>query len=269
LYLMMRPLLANPSIDPAVRLEIEMIYHSTCGDAERAEEAADQLLRVARNEPDLSIRARGLLNVGMAYRLLGRNDDAVPVLLELLDFSVGRGYLSRSSFAFLALARVYLAAGDLPRAREVMEKLEALTGEEQDHHVVRDRLYMLARLALDEGNIKEAAQQYAMLAAQTSASESVNRQATVLALGIRIGIHQRAAIERLRLIVRELEAAHMQTRSKGLQDFEAHALALGLINCGEREKGLFLLTEYITTHRRDRFPAPKYLSDLLGELREP
>jgi DNA-binding SARP family transcriptional activator/tetratricopeptide (TPR) repeat protein len=110
LYLMMRPLLANPSIDPAIRLEIEMIYHSTCGDAERAEEAADQLLRVARNEPDLSIRARGLLNVGMAYRLLGRNDDAVPVLLELLDFSVARGYLSRSSFGFLSLARIYLAA---------------------------------------------------------------------------------------------------------------------------------------------------------------
>jgi DNA-binding SARP family transcriptional activator/tetratricopeptide (TPR) repeat protein len=269
LYLMMRPLLENPSIAPAIRLEIQMIYHTICGDIERAEAAADQLLRVARNEPDLPMRARGLLNVGVAYRLAGRNDDAAAVLLELLDFSVARGYFSRSSFGFLALARVYLAAGDLPRTREVMQKLEALTCDQQDHHVTRDQLYMLARVALDEGNIEEAAEKYVMLAGQTSASESVNRQATVLALGIRIGIHQHAPIDKLRLIVEELEAAHMQTRNTGLQDFEAHALALGLRNCGEVEKGLLLLTEYMTIHRRDKFAAPAYLAELLGELRGP
>jgi tetratricopeptide (TPR) repeat protein len=267
LYHMMQPLLENPSIAPAIRLETRMIYHSTRGDVECAEEAADQLLRVARNEPDLTMRARGLLNVGMAYRLVGRNDDAVPVLLELLDFSVALGQLSRSSSAFLALARVYLAAADLPRAREVMQRLEALTSDEQDPHVTRDRLYMLGRLALDEGDIEEAALRSAMLAAQTSASESVNRQATVLALGLRIGIHQRAPIEKLRMIVEQLEAAHIQTRSSGLQDFESHALALGLRNCGEPEKSLHLLAEYMTIHRRDKFAAPKYLSDLLGELR--
>jgi DNA-binding SARP family transcriptional activator len=267
LYLMMQPLLENPSIAPAIRLETRMIYHSTRGDVESAEEAADQLLTVARNEPDLTLRARGLLNVGMAYRLVGRNDDAVPVLLELLDFSVALGHLSRSSSAFLALARVYLAAADLPRAREVMQRLEALTGDEQDPHVTRDRLYMLGRLALDEGNIEEAALRCALLAAQTSANESVNRQATVLALGLRIGIQQHAPIEKLRMIVEQLEAAHVQTRTRGLQDFEVHALALGLRTCGEPEKGLHLLAEYMTIHRRDKFAAPKYLSDLLVELR--
>jgi hypothetical protein len=148
-----------------------------------------------------------------------------------------------------------------------MQKLEALTDDEQDPHVRRDRIYMLARLALDEGNIEEAAKNYTMLAAQTSARESVNRQATVLALGIRIGIHRRAPIENLRLIVEELEAAHIQTRSSGLQDFEVHALALGLRNCGDLEKSRLLLTEYMTTYRRDKFAAPRYLSDLAGELR--
>ena len=267
LYLMMRPLLENPSIAPATRLEIEMIYHSTCGDMERAEEAADQLLRVARNEPDLRIRARGLINVGEVYRLVGRNDDAEAVLLELLNFSLAHGHLSRSSFAFLVLARVYLGAADLPRTREVMLKLETLTGDEQDHHVTRDRLYMLARLALDEGNIEEAAEKYMMLAAQTSSNAGINRQAAVLALGIRIGIQQHASIEKLRLMVGKLEAAHIQNRSRGLQDFEAHALVLGLRNCGEPEKGLRLLTEYVTIHRREKSAVPRYLSDLLGELR--
>ena len=78
---------------------------------------------------------------------------------------------------------------------------------------------MFARLALDEGNIEEAAEKYVMLAAQTSSTAGVNRQAAVLALGIRIGIQQHASIEGLRRMVAELEAAHTQNRSRVLAGF--------------------------------------------------
>jgi tetratricopeptide (TPR) repeat protein len=267
LYLTMGPLFESPKIATATRLEVEMIYHSTCGDMRRAEKATDQLLVAVDDEPDPRMRTRALLNVGVAYRLAGRGDDAEAVLLELLEYSVPHGLLGRASFALLALARVYLAAGDLPRAREAMQKLEALTGDEQDHHLAGDRNYMFARLALDEGNVQEAAERYLVLAAQTSPSKSVNRKSAVLALGIRIGIQQNASTEGLRRMVAEHEAAHLQNRSAGAQDFEAHALALGLRYCGELEKGLLLLAEYVTTYRREKWTLPQYLSDLLLELR--
>jgi len=267
LYLTMVPLLENSRIAPAIRLEAEMIYHSTCGDMRRAEEATDQLLRAVRDEPDPRMRARALLNIGLAYRQAGRGQDAEAVLLEIPEYSLAHGLLSRASFGFLALARVYLSAGDLPRTREVMQRLEALASDDQDHHLVGDRLYMFARLALDEGNIAEATEKYAELAARMSSSESANRQAAVLALGIRIGVQQRASIETLGRSVAQLEAAHRQNRSWGSQDFEAHALSLGLRYCGEPEKGLLLLAEYVTMYRRDRGPLPQELSDLLQELR--
>lgn len=267
LYLTMVPLLKNSRIAPAIRLEAEMIYHSTCGDMRRAEEATDQLLRAVRDEPDPRTRARALLNVGLAYRRAGRGQDAEAVLLELLDYSVAHGLVSRTSFGLLMLARVYLSAGDLPRTREVMQRLEALASDDQDHHLAGDRLYMFARLALDEGNIAEATERYAELAARTSPSESAIRQIALLALGIRIGVQQRASIETLWRTVAQLEAAHLQNRSWGAQDFEAHALALGLCYCGEPEKGLLLLAEYVTIYRRDREPLPQELSDLLQELR--
>jgi tetratricopeptide (TPR) repeat protein len=244
-----------------------MIYHSTYGDMRKAEEATDQLLSAVREEPDPRTRARALLNVGVAYRLAGRGQDAEAVLLEHLDYSVAHGLLSRTSFGLLALARVYLSAGDLPRTREVLQRLEALAGDDQDHHLAGDRLYMFARLALDEGNFGEAADRYVELAARTSSSESAKRQSAVLALGIRIGIQQHASIERLGRTVAQLEAAHLQNRSWGAQDFEAHALALGLRYCGELEKGLLLLAEYVTIHRRDGGPLPQEISDLLRELR--
>jgi DNA-binding SARP family transcriptional activator len=268
LYLTMVPLLENPGIPAATRLEVEMIYQSTCGDARRAERAADQLLVVGGDEIDPRMRARALLNVAHAYRVAGRVDDAEAVLLELVDYSVAHGYLNKASLAFLGLARVYLAVGDLPRTRAALQKLEALTGDEQDHLVTGDRLYMFTRLALDEGNVEEAAETYAMLVAQTSVSDGVNWQAAVLAVGIRIGIAQHATTEMLGRRVAELEAAHLQNRGGGSVDFEAHALALGLRYCGELEKGRLLFADYVRTYRREKWALPKYLRDLQRELQD-
>jgi tetratricopeptide (TPR) repeat protein len=266
LYLILRPVLQN-SIAPATRLEVEMVYHSTCGDMQKAEQATDQLLGAVRNEGDPRVLARALGNIGIAYRLAGRTDDAEAVFLKLLDHSVAHGLVSRTSFAILSLARVYLAAEDLPRAREIMQKLDVLTAGDQDQHLAGDRLYMSARVALNEGSVDEAAERYGVLAAQTSPMGSINRHSSILALGIQIGIQQHAPIEELRRMVRELEAAHLQNRSAGSQDFEAEALALGLRYCGQPERGLLLLSEYIAIHRRERSALPQDLSDLLRELR--
>lgn len=266
LYLAMVPLLRDPMIAPATRLEVEMIYHSSCGDMQRAEQAADQLHRVIRAERDPRTLSGALCNVGAAYRRVGRTDDATAVFLEALDLAVKHGLVSRTSFAIFSLIRIYVAGGDLPRARAAMQKLEALPERDQSVHRIADRLYFLARLPLEEGNIKEAAERYSVVAAQ-SYFPGAQWRAAVLALGVRISIQQAASVDILRPIVAELEAAHLQNRGAGWQDFEAHALALGLRYCGEPEESLRLLVEYATKHRREKWALPQPLSDLLLELR--
>jgi tetratricopeptide (TPR) repeat protein len=267
LYLVMTPLLQTPEISPVTRFEVEMIYHSTCGDMQRAEEATDQLLRVARTEKDPLTCSRALGNVGVAYRLAGRKADALAIFLETLNHSVEHGLVSRTGFAALALVRTNLAAGDLPRAREAMEKLEALSQTDQDLHRAADRLYLSARLALEEGKLEEASAKYDAVVAQSSPSQSVNRRTADLALGIRIGIKKGASVNTLQPILQELEAAHAQNRSSGWQDFEAYSLALGLQYCGESEKSLRALEEYATVYRRERWALPANLTDLLRQLR--
>ena len=113
-----------------------------------------------------------------------------------------------------------------------------------------------------------AVKQYSVLAGQSSPSQSVNRRAAVLALGVRIGIEQQVSTRSLLPMLRELELAHMKTRASGWQDFEAHALALGLRSCGELERGLRVLVEYTTQFRREPWAIPDYLSDLMQELRD-
>src|SRR5450759_2822717 len=120
---------------------------------QKAEQAADQLLRAVRDERDSRTLSRALCNVGAAYRMAGRNDDAAAVVLEALDLTVAQGLVSRTSTAIFALIRIYVAGGDVPRARAAMQKLDALTGADQSLYRTADRLYFLARLALEEGNI--------------------------------------------------------------------------------------------------------------------
>jgi DNA-binding SARP family transcriptional activator/tetratricopeptide (TPR) repeat protein len=266
LYFTIAPLLSHPTIGPVTRMEVEMIYHTSCGDMKTAEQVADQLLRTVRTERDPRVLSRALGNVGTAYRRIGRDADAVTVFLEALDHSVAHGLVNRTSFAISALVRIYIANGELSRARAAMQKLEALTDGDESLYRNADRCYFATRLALEEGNIEEAEKRYSVLASQ-SGLPSVNWRAGVVALGVRIALQQNASVETIRPMVAELEAAHLQNRSSGGEDFEAYALALGLLHCGESQQCLRLLSEYTSTYRREKWGLPQQLSDLLFELR--
>jgi tetratricopeptide (TPR) repeat protein len=268
LYLTMVPLLRNQAITLTTRLEVELIYHSICGDMQKAEQATDQLLVVVKDERDPRTLSRALCNVGVAYRLAGRSDDAEAVFLELLDLSLAHGLVSRTSFALFGLVRVYLANGDAQRARDAIRRFDALADADQDLHRTTDRVYFLIRLALEEGNIDEAAERYAVVAAQSNPAQSVNWRAAILALGVRIAIQRKNSVEKLRPMIAELGAAHLQNRGSGWQDFETHALALGLRYCGDLEQSARLLVEYVTKYRREKGPLLQQLSDLLPEVQE-
>ena len=203
--------------------------------------------------------------MGLTYRVTGRNEEAEAVLLRLLDLSIAQGLLGRISSACLGLVRLYLGCGDILQARAVMQKLEALTEGDQDLQRTTDRIFFSARLALEEGNIEEAFERYSVVAAQ-SYLPGINWRGCLLATGVRIAIQQEASVGILRPMVTELKGAHLQNRGAGSQDFETHALALGLRYCGESEEGLRLLSEYATTYRRERGPLPQRLDDLLCDL---
>jgi DNA-binding SARP family transcriptional activator/tetratricopeptide (TPR) repeat protein len=267
IYQTIKPVLNEPGILPAVRLEFEVVYHSICGDMLRAEQAADTLRGAMRDEQDPRVLSGALCNIGVCYRLAGRLADAEAVFLELFDHSLKNGLTIRTTFALFALVRVYLQIGDIARARIAMQKYEALPENDQDRHRNRDRLYFLVRLALEEGNVAEASQRYRDLLAHTGLGSEVNWRAAVLGLGIRIAIETGAATETVRPMVGDLESAHLHNRGSGWQDYEAHVLAAGLRYCGDADKALRLVNEYVNI-RRERGELPQMLTELLGELRE-
>lgn len=267
LYLATVPILANPTIPATCRLEVALIYHSVCGDMLKAEQAADNLRSAVRDERDARTRSRALSAVGTAYRLAGRTDDAVTVFNEAADLSFAHGFLSRMSVAILELVRFYLTREDVPRARAYMNRLESLAGTDVDFSNSNGRVYYLARLELAEGNLKAASARYHSLAA-SSYLTTVNWRAAVLAFGVILAVQQEVSAEVIRPIVADLRAAHLENRGSGGEDYEAHALAVGLRYCGDSGEAFRLLSEYAGTYRRERWALPENLSVLLRDLRD-
>jgi DNA-binding SARP family transcriptional activator/tetratricopeptide (TPR) repeat protein len=265
-YFALLPLFANPTVSQIVCHEFEMIYHSMCGDMGRAEQAADELRRAVRDECDPRTAARALYNIAMAYRFAGRIADHEAVLNELIDLSMSHGLANRILLAKLGLIRMYLYSGDIPRARSALAQLDAGVEPCQDFQSSNVRLYYDAIIALEEGNIDQAFERFKSMKERLLPDVTVNLRSGVAALGVRIAIRQEQAVETVRPMVAELEATHLQNRRSGGEDFEAHALALGLRYCGAPGEGLRLLTDYVTKYRREKWPLPRRITDLLSEL---
>ena len=185
-YLTIRPLLENPTITGNSPRGRKWCITPPPGTWERAKKLPINCLRKSGTRPDARVRARALSNVGFALRRVGRSEDAERVLVELVDYSIVHGLPHRASCGLLLLALIRLTAGDLPRARDSIQKLQALSRIDQDHFLVADELFVSARLALEEGNLEEAAEKYELLAAHTGPNESIVRQGVVLAVEIRI-----------------------------------------------------------------------------------
>jgi DNA-binding SARP family transcriptional activator/tetratricopeptide (TPR) repeat protein len=263
LYRTIVPLLNDTAVPRATRSEIDMIFHSVCGDVDKAAQATEQFLEVVRAERNVLTFSRALGNAAVAHRLGGRSEEAERLFLEGLDHAIAHRLTTRAIFAAHSLVRLYLAAGDVQRARQMMQRAELVTQPAQDVHLVADELYLAARISLEEGNIEDAASRYEIVVAETGPNQSVNRRTAVLALGIRIRMLQGNSTELLWPLVAELEAAHMLNRGAGWQDFETHALYLGLRECGKMDRARQILSEYARVYRREKGPLPQNLNELL------
>jgi tetratricopeptide (TPR) repeat protein len=239
-----------------------MVFHSACGDIGKLITATKAFLEVVRNETNQLTFSRGLVNAATAYRLAGEREEAEVLLREALDHALAHGHSSRAMFALYSFVRLYLAAGDIPSAREALDRSERLADFGEDVHLISDRNYLQARVALEEGNIEAASAYYALTLAETNSNQTINRRSSVAALGIMVGVSNGTPLHSLSLLVADLELLHIQNRASGWQDFEAQALFAGLSACGEGEKAHRLLDDYATTYRRELWPLPRRLGEL-------
>jgi DNA-binding SARP family transcriptional activator/tetratricopeptide (TPR) repeat protein len=265
LYSEIEPLLTLEEIDSVTRLEVEMVYHTIRGDPRRAETAAQEFLTESQSTANPVAVSRALVNVAHSCRIAGRVEDARKLLLRALEHASSNRLAGRASAVTAALARLHLASGDLVLAREMLDRSKEYAISRDDVHTRTEEWFLTARIALEEGNLGDAAAAFSQIG-DVSPNSSLARRGTYLALGMRIRLGIGELGEDFPSLVRELERIHCMTREVGLQDFESYSLFLGLRTLGEEARGAELLREYVQKFRRERGQIPVFIAKTLEQL---
>ena len=259
------PLLNDLRPNDERSLEVEMVYHSTRGEAKRGLAAASTLVEIARESNDVAALAKALSNAANSYRINGSRGEAEQWLRELIACSLDHHFIERAAMGMLCVGKLGLAVGDTALAREMLERTKKLPTSTENLRLTVEQCALEARVLLLEGKLEQAVETFSYVRG-SSAGHSLSRRSTNLAMEIMLHVAASGDAEAIVPLVQELEATHIKLRTMGLQDFETECLWKGLKAIGRESDGHRLVVEYLTTYRRERRPPAPSLAALVAAI---
>jgi DNA-binding SARP family transcriptional activator len=261
IYGQVSPLLQDCGVSERDRLEFQMIHRTMRGDGHVPIDDLSRFADVARFNGGELAYSRALVTAATACRLSARYPEGLQFESKALEHAIANRLHSRHTEILLSTTALHIAARAFDKARE------ALAGIDK-HRIASDNFkerneihYHEARLALERGDSAAAAAAFELIGA-LSPTYSVTRRGYYLALEVQIRLKQRVGMDVVQRLVAELEAAHLQMRGLGSQDFESYSLYLGLCALGEKDRGAQLLREHVEL-RRAKWPLPQTILRVL------
>ena len=248
-------------------LQAKMVYHTHWGSFDEAVHAASELIAHDRESGDVGRIFRSLCNAAVTLRAAGQFEDAVNRLKEALSLAERHHlYLSKSR-ATPMLANLALELGRNDEAKFWLNELVASPIAPDDTLGHDEVSAISARIALLEGRPEDAKAWVERDLEHMRHDQVPQRRAyrAALSVAVELAITGVASSESLR----DLETEHMLTRQNVFQAFASYALHAGLRSVGQVEDAERLLNEYLECHRREPWPAPSHLLDvMMGWVRE-
>ena len=254
-YKQISPLLHESDVSERNRLEVEMIFRTMRGDGVVPVDDLSRFAEVARLSGGELAYSHALVTAATACRLSARYSEGLRFESRALEHAISNRLHSRLSEILLSTTMLHIAAQAFDKAREVLTEIERRPITSDNFKERNEIHYNEARVALEEGDCAKAAKAFELIEG-LSPTYSVTRRGYYLALEVRIRLKQGAGLDVLKRLVTELEAAHLQMRGLGSQDFESYSLYLGLCALGEKHRGAQLLTEHVEL-RRAKWPLPQ------------
>lgn len=251
----------SPEIDALTLAELELVYHSSRGDLTRAAQTIDRITASARTTANPFLVSKYFGNCVTALRLLGETDKARNLLAEAIELATSRRCYVIAKYLMLQLVRIELVEGNYLEARLRFDSACSWTFPPDDKRATVQNDYLLARLLLHENRIEEARDVIAPLITKCD-DVSIVFRGPILATALRIALASKTQASNISALVAELEEMHMKDRAAGWNDFETHALFLGLVALGRREYAVALVKQYLRKFRRDRSRIPPELSEI-------
>lgn len=261
IYREVEPFLSLGSIDPIARLEVEIIYQTMRGQDTIATEVLDNFCSTSRTLRGDLAYSHALLACASSCRITARDEECNGFIDAAFAHAVSHNLRARIPVVKLSRIRLYAAIGDWPAARKVLATRQDDPIADQDLNTRAEWDFFDARVALEQGDLSSA---------QSALSEfevlpgvfSAGRRSACLALALRIRLAASDPMNLIRPLAEGLEAAHTVNQNLGNQDFEAHALFLGLSAIGQKKRAYELLYGYLQ-NRHSRRPVPRAIRALL------
>ena len=206
--------------------------------------------------------SHGLLACSSSCRIAGKDAEAAKFIRAAFEHAVDFKLVARLASVNLSSLRLHVATGDWVAARTSLRNESQYPIAEDDENTRAEWDFFEGRVALEEGDVQRAEAAVSKLEIVPQ-SYSVSRNAACLALTLLVRLARGCGVDVIRPLVRDLESAHRINRDIANQDFEAHALFLGLVDIGEKQRGLDILREYVKNYRSTRRPVLKEIQALL------
>ena len=268
IYAHVKPFLNSKDVSETARLEVEMIYRTTRGHEVMPIQELQRFAESARTTGGELAYSNALLTASAACRISARYEEGLAFVAQAFEQALAHKREARRSRMLVAELRLHVAAGAFARAESTLQSLMGCSIPPDDDFAQSEVQSYRARIALEKGNIAEASAAFAEVRI-IPRTYSPRRRANSLALRLRIRLKEDATKGEIRSLVSELETEHLRVRGLGGHDFEAHALYLGLCSIGDSYKGVELLREYVSNHRRSNWPLPGHIHQILQDEATP
>ncbi|HZS58824.1 MAG TPA: AAA family ATPase [Gemmatimonadaceae bacterium] len=251
---------------PADRFTISLIFNTYVGDLEVGANAGSELVALARSSGSLTFLAQSLRRYALALRMLGRFAEARDALDEALELVRWMGSRSYELATLTRIGELLIAEGDLESAADLLNKTLRPNDRRRFPYRAISVALMQSAIALIAEDNKTAfriceARAFRKWRVQSSRSRGRNRY-ELLAISALLAV-SRVKTRGHRRQLLAFEAEFLRLQAFGDQDFAALALCKSWLAEGQNERAQTLLAEYLGKHRRERYPAPAYLTSLI------
>jgi len=264
-YREVEPLFPEPTVDVRSRLQIQVIYHTMCGDLRRGLDFAKERLAFERVQGLTIPLLNAMSDLAFVLRRTGPVDEMLAVFREAYATAIEHKDYAMARDCAEKLGSV-LEDEDLPGAKEWMDRSLENGKFSEEIHASFSFNADSARIALRENRLDDARW---ILDNGFDWTWLISRQmwlAVANGLRIRLLIAEQADVTDLLPHVDELRRQYSVWAGLGRQDYELAGLVRGLIYTGHDAEARTYLEDFVLKTRRDLTPPSAELESLIDQL---
>ncbi|MDQ3698940.1 MAG: AAA family ATPase [Gemmatimonadota bacterium] len=254
-------------VDRLIRLDLELVYHTTFGSYHDAVIAGRDLVADARRSKSVIQRAELLFHASIALRGGNELEEAVSAATEAYTLAKKFSLAGLAASIATSTAWTYLSTDDIPESVRWCERAEAWLPQISDRAALANTLVTRAHLAFLSGEFAAADQFF-------DASINASRRTThprLLVKNMALRLHIRLA--RLgqppsQSEVGELIGLHAITRRASGMDHTVASIHALVATCGDLTVADRLVGSYLQEHRRELQPPVRALRDIAARTEE-